>query len=57
MDFIVVIASRSMRLLQEWLQSRHLLDQGRVVVNGSIEAAIDTYHASSGGEHSDRATR
>jgi ABC-type polysaccharide/polyol phosphate transport system ATPase subunit len=45
---IVVIASHSMRLLREWCNRGILLDQGRVVMSGSIEAAIDAYQIVSG---------
>ena len=42
---IVVLATHSMTLLREWCNRAILLDQGRVVVNGSVDEAIDAYHA------------
>jgi ABC-2 type transport system ATP-binding protein/lipopolysaccharide transport system ATP-binding protein len=43
---IVLLATHSMPLLREWCNRGILLDQGRVVVNGGIEDAIDAYHTS-----------
>ncbi len=40
---IVVLASHSMPLLREWCSRGILLEQGRVVVDGSIDDAISAY--------------
>jgi len=42
---IVVLATHSMTLLREWCNRAILLDQGRIVVNGNVDEAIDAYHA------------
>jgi ABC-type polysaccharide/polyol phosphate transport system ATPase subunit len=43
---VVVLATHSMTLLREWCNRAILLDEGRVVVNGSVDEAIEAYHAS-----------
>ena len=47
---IMVLASHSMPLLREWCNRGILLQQGRIVVDGSVEEAIAEYERSSGVE-------
>ena len=47
---IMVLASHSMPLLREWCNRGLLLQQGRIVVDGSVEEAIAAYERSSGVE-------
>ena len=47
---IMVLASHSMPLLPEWCNRGILLQQGRIVVDGSVEEAIAEYERSSGVE-------
>ena len=44
---IVVLASHSIPLLREWCNRGVFLSEGRVIRDGSIDDAIDAYHASS----------
>jgi lipopolysaccharide transport system ATP-binding protein len=44
---IMVLASHSMPLLREWCNRGMFLEQGRVVVNGTIDEAIAAYQTSS----------
>jgi ABC-2 type transport system ATP-binding protein/lipopolysaccharide transport system ATP-binding protein len=46
---IMVLASHSMPLLREWCNRGIFMEQGRLVVDGSIDDAIAAYQASSGG--------
>jgi ABC-type polysaccharide/polyol phosphate transport system ATPase subunit len=48
---IMVLASHSMPLLREWCNRGILLEQGRIVVDGSVDEAIAAYERSSGLEH------
>jgi ABC-type polysaccharide/polyol phosphate transport system ATPase subunit len=45
---IMVLASHSMPLLREWCNRGILLEQGRIVVDGSVDEAIAAYQRSSG---------
>jgi ABC-type polysaccharide/polyol phosphate transport system ATPase subunit len=45
---IMVLASHSMPLLREWRNRGILLEQGRIVVDGSVDEAIAAYQRSSG---------
>ena len=45
---IMVLASHSMPLLREWCNRGIFLEQGRVVVNGTIDEAIAVYQTSPG---------
>jgi ABC-type polysaccharide/polyol phosphate transport system ATPase subunit len=45
----MVLASHSMPLLREWCNRGIFMEQGRPVVDGSIDDAIAAYQASSGG--------
>jgi homopolymeric O-antigen transport system ATP-binding protein len=47
---IMVLASHSMQLLREWCNRGILLEQGRIVVDGSVDDAITAYQRSSGVE-------
>jgi len=47
---IMVLASHSMPLLPEWCNRGILLQQGRIVVDGSVDEAIAAYQRSSGVE-------
>lgn len=47
---IMVLASHSMPLLREWCNRGILLEQGRIVVDGSVDEAIAAYERSSGVE-------
>jgi ABC-type polysaccharide/polyol phosphate transport system ATPase subunit len=42
---IMALASHSMHLLREWCNRGILLQHGRIVVDGSIDAAIAAYEA------------